>query len=113
MIKIEAIIKPHKLDEVKAGLVNAGILNGLTVTEVRGFGRQKGYIEVYRGREYEVRLLPKIKLEMVIKDEDVEKAINIIVEKARTGELGDGKIFVYPIEKAIRISSGQQGEEAL
>lgn len=113
MKKIEAIIKPHKLDDVKLGLINAGILNGMTVTEVRGFGRQKGYVESYRGIEYEVRLLPKIKLEVLIKDHDEEKAVEIIIEKARTGELGDGKIFVYPVEKAVRISTGEQGEEAL
>lgn len=113
MKKIEAIIKPHKLEDVKNGLVNAGILNGMTVTEVRGFGRQRGYIEIYRGREYEVRLLPKIKIEIAIKDEDVDKAVQIVIQKARTGELGDGKIFIYPVERAIRISSGLEDEEAL
>jgi nitrogen regulatory protein P-II 1 len=113
MKKIEAIVKPHRLDEIKTELENAGILNGMTVTEVRGFGRQKGYVEVYRGREYEVRLLPKVKLEIVIKDEDIDMAIGIIIKKARTGELGDGKIFTHPVEKAIRIGSGQQGEDAL
>ncbi len=113
MKKIEAIIKPHRLDEIKTGLVNAGLLNGMTVTEVRGFGRQKGYVEVYRGREYEVRFLPKVKIDIVVKDEDVDKVIEIIISKARTGELGDGKIFVYPVDRTIRISSRQQGEDAL
>ncbi|MCX8110851.1 MAG: P-II family nitrogen regulator [Syntrophorhabdaceae bacterium] len=113
MKKIEAIVKPHRLDDIKTGLVSSGILNGMTVTEVRGFGRQKGYVEVYRGREYEVRFLPKVKIEVVMKDEDVDKAIEIIIAKARTGEMGDGKIFVYPVERAIRISSGQTGEDAL
>ncbi|MCX7856534.1 MAG: P-II family nitrogen regulator [Deltaproteobacteria bacterium] len=113
MKKIEAIVKPHKLDDIKTGLSNAGILTGMTVTEVRGFGRQKGYVEVYRGREYEVRLLPKLKLEIVIKDEDLETALKIIVEKSRTGEIGDGKIFVYPVEEALRISTGQKGDEAI
>lgn len=113
MKKIEAIVKPHKLDDIKNGLVSAGILNGMTVTEVRGFGRQKGHVEVYRGREYEVRFLPKVKIEIVMKDEDIDKAIEIIIAKARTGEMGDGKIFVYTVESAIRISSGQAGEDAL
>lgn len=113
MKKIEAIVKPHRLDEIKNSLMNAGILNGMTITEVRGFGRQKGYVEVYRGREYEVRFLPKVKIEIVLKDEDVDNAINIIMTKARTGEVGDGKIFVYPLENAIRISSGQTKDEAI
>jgi len=113
MKKIEAIVKPHRLDDIKSGLVSAGVLNGMTVTEVRGFGRQKGYVEVYRGREYEVRFLPKIKIEIVMKDEDIEKAVEIIIAKARTGEMGDGKIFIYPVEKAVRVSSGQTGDDAL
>lgn len=113
MKKIEAIIKPFKLDDVIAGLSEAGIVCGMTVTEVRGFGRQKGFVEVYRGREYEIRLLPKIKIEMVLSDELVEKAVNVIMEKAKTGEVGDGKVFVYSLENAIRIRTGQTGEEAL
>ncbi|MCS7281257.1 MAG: P-II family nitrogen regulator [Desulfobacterota bacterium] len=113
MKKIEAIVKPHRLDEIKAGLSDAGILTGMTVTEVRGFGRQKGYVEIYRGRAYEIRLLPKLKVEIVVKDEDLEKALAIIIEKARTGEIGDGKIFVYPLEEVLRISTGQRGDEAI
>jgi len=113
MKKIEAIVKPHRLEEIKAGLVDAGILHGMTVTEVRGFGRQRGFVEIYRGKEYEVRFLPKIKIELVVKDEDEDQAIAVILDKAKTGEIGDGKIFVYPIEKAIRISSGQKDNDAI
>ncbi len=113
MKKIEAIIKPFKLDDVVAGLSEAGMVCGMTVTEVRGFGRQKGFIEVYRGKEYEVRFLPKLKIEIVLSDELVERTVNIIIENSKTGDVGDGKIFVYPIEDAIRIRTGQRGEEAL
>jgi len=113
MKKIEAIVKPHRLEEIKAGLVDAGILHGMTVTEVRGFGRQRGFVEIYRGKEHEVRFLPKIKIELVVKDEDEDQAIAVILDRAKTGEIGDGKIFVYPIEKAIRISSGQKDNDAI
>jgi len=113
MKKIEVIIKPFKLDEVVQGLSEAGIICGMTVTEVRGFGRQKGFVEIYRGREYEIRFLPKLKIEIVLNDELVEKAVSIITEKAKTGEVGDGKIFVFDLEDAIRIRTGQRGEEAL
>ncbi len=113
MKKIEAIIKPFKLDEVVQGLSEAGIVCGMTVTEVKGFGRQKGFIEVYRGREYEIRFLPKLKIEIVLSDELVDKTISIIMERAKTGEVGDGKIFIYDLEDAIRIRTGQRAEEAL
>ncbi len=113
MKKIEAIIKLFKLDDVVAGLSEAGIVCGMTVTEVRGFGRQKGFIEVYRGKEYEVRFLPKLKIEIVLTDELVEKAVDVILNKAKTGEVGDGKIFISDLEDAIRIRTGQRGEEAL
>ncbi|MCX7794217.1 MAG: P-II family nitrogen regulator [Thermodesulfovibrionales bacterium] len=113
MKKIEAIIKPFKLDDVVQGLTEAGITHGMTVTEVRGFGRQKGFVEVYRGREYEIRFLPKLKIEIVLNDELVDKALNIILEKARTGEVGDGKVFIYDLRDAVRIRTGQRGEEAL
>lgn len=111
MKKVEAIIRWHKLNEVRKGLMDAGLLTGMTVTEVKGFGRQKGYVETYRGREYEVRFLPKIKIEIVIKDEDVEKATEIILAKARTGDVGDGKIFIYPIENVYTIRTGEKEEE--
>jgi nitrogen regulatory protein P-II 1 len=113
MKKIEAIIKPFKIDEVVQGLSEAGIICGMTVSEVRGFGRQKGFVEVYRGREYEVRFLPKLKIEIVLSDDLVEKAISVITERAKTGEVGDGKIFIFNLEDAIRIRTGQRGEEAL
>lgn len=112
MKKIEAIIKPFKLDEVKESLNSIGI-QGMTITEVKGFGRQKGYIEVYRGREYEVRFLPKVKIEIIIPDALVDQAINTIIEKAKTGNVGDGKIFIYSVEDAIRIRTGERGEEAI
>lgn len=112
MKKIEAIIKPFKLDEVKDALSNIGI-QGMTVTEVKGFGRQKGYIEVYRGQEFEVRFLPKVKIEIIVPDNLVDAVINTIVEKAKTGNVGDGKIFVYPVEDVIRIRTGEKGEEAI
>ncbi len=113
MKKIEAIIKPFKIDDVLQGLSEAGIICGMTVSEVRGFGRQKGFVEIYRGREYEIRFLPKLKIEIVLSDELVEKAISVITERARTGEVGDGKIFIFNLEDAIRIRTGQKGEEAL
>jgi nitrogen regulatory protein P-II 1 len=112
MKKVEAIIKPFKLDEVKSGLHLIGI-NGMTVTEVKGFGRQKGHVEVYRGTEYEVNFLPKIKIEVVIPDSMIDKVISAIIEKARTGNIGDGKIFLYSLEDVIRIRTGEKGETAI
>ena len=112
MKKVEAIIKPFKLDEVKSGLNAIGI-NGMTVTEVKGFGRQKGHVEVYRGTEYVVNFLPKIKIEVVIPDSMIDKVIATIIEKARTGNIGDGKIFLYSLEDVIRIRTGEKGETAI
>ena len=112
MKKIEAIIKPFKLDEVKEALQEIGI-QGLSVTEVKGFGRQKGHTELYRGAEYVVDFLPKVKIEVVLADDMVEAAIEAIVDTARTDKIGDGKIFVSPVEQAIRIRTGESGEDAL
>ena len=112
MKKIEAVIKPFKLDEVRESLSEIGV-NGLTVTEVKGFGRQKGHTEVYRGAEYVVDFLPKIKVEAVVADELVDRAIEAITEASRTGRIGDGKIFVQPVEQVIRIRTGETGEEAV
>ena len=112
MKKIEAIIKPFKLDEVKEALQEAGI-QGLSVTEVKGFGRQKGHTELYRGAEYVVDFLPKVKIELVVTDDMVEPAIAAIIQAARTDKIGDGKIFVYPVEQAIRIRTGETGDDAI
>jgi nitrogen regulatory protein P-II 1 len=112
MKKVEAIIKPFKLDEVKEALQEAGI-QGLSVTEVKGFGRQKGHTELYRGAEYVVDFLPKVKIEVVLTDDMVDQAIAAIVAAARTDKIGDGKIFVYPIEQAIRIRTGETGDDAV
>ncbi|MBB5514748.1 nitrogen regulatory protein P-II 1 [Rubricella aquisinus] len=112
MKKIEAIIKPFKLDEVKEALQEVGI-QGLSVIEAKGFGRQKGHTELYRGAEYVVDFLPKVKIEVVIDDALVEPAIEAIVGAAKTGKIGDGKIFVLPVEQAIRIRTGEEGPEAL
>jgi nitrogen regulatory protein P-II 1 len=112
MKKVEAIIKPFKLDEVKDALVEIGI-GGMTVTEVRGFGQQKGHTEIYRGTEYVIDFLPKVKIEIVVKDEDVEKVIETIMKTAQTGRVGDGKIFVIPIEEVVRIRTGERGEQAI
>ena len=112
MKKIEAIIKPFKLDDVREALADAGIF-GMTVIEVKGFGRQKGHTEIYRGAEYAVDFLPKIKIELVLADERVENAIEIIIQAARSGKIGDGKIFVSSIEQAVRIRTDEQDEEAL
>ncbi|WP_299197526.1 P-II family nitrogen regulator [Thermocrinis sp.] len=112
MKKVEAIIKPFKLDEVKDALVEIGI-GGMTVTEVRGFGQQKGHTEIYRGTEYVIDFLPKVKIEVVVKDEDVEKVIETIMKTAQTGRVGDGKIFVIPVEEVIRIRTGERGEQAI
>ena len=112
MKKIEAIIKPFKLEEVKEALGEIGI-EGMTVTEVKGFGRQKGQTEIYRGSEYVVDFLPKIKLEVVLGDDKVEEAVATIVKSARTGKIGDGKIFVIPVEDAVRIRTGEKAEAAV
>ena len=112
MKKIEAIIKPFKLDEVKEALQSIGI-QGLTAVEVKGFGRQKGHTELYRGAEYIVDFLPKIKLEIIVNDEDVSKVVEAIQKTAKTGRIGDGKIFVSPIEEVIRIRTGETGSSAI
>jgi len=112
MKKIEAVIKPFKLDEVKEALHEVG-LQGLTVLEAKGFGRQKGHTELYRGAEYVVDFLPKVKIEVICDDTMVERAVEAIVNAARTGRIGDGKIFVTPIEEVIRIRTGERGEQAL
>ncbi|MBI5637813.1 MAG: P-II family nitrogen regulator [Nitrospinae bacterium] len=112
MKKIEAIIKPHKLDEVKAKLIEIGIY-GMTVTEVKGFGRQKGHTELYRGTEYKIDFLPKVKLETVVPEEMVDKAVDAIIGAAYAGQIGDGKIFVSPIEETIRIRTKERGKEAI
>lgn len=112
MKKIEAIIKPFKLDEVKQGLSELGI-KGMTVTQVKGFGRQRGHKEVYRGAEYQVDLISKIKIEIVMETSAVPDAVKLIQEKARTGEIGDGKIFVIPVEETVRIRTGETGKDAI
>jgi nitrogen regulatory protein P-II 1 len=112
MKKIEAIIKPFKLDEVKNALHEVGI-TGMTVSEVKGFGRQKGHTEVYRGAEYVIDFLPKIKIEVVLDDAIAERAVQAIQDSARTDKIGDGKIFVFPVEQAIRIRTGEQGPDAV
>jgi nitrogen regulatory protein P-II 1 len=110
--KVEAIIKPFKLDEVKQALSEVGIA-GLTATEVKGFGRQKGHTELYRGAEYVVDFLPKVKVEVVVSDALVTKVVEVIERAAKTGRIGDGKIFVVPVEEVIRIRTGERGEDAL
>ncbi len=112
MKKIEAIIKPFKLDDVKESLKEMGA-HGLTVTEVKGFGRQKGHTELYRGAEYVVDFLPKIKLEIITPDNMVTKVVDAIMDSAKTGKIGDGKIFILPMEEVIRIRTGERGEDAL
>ncbi|MCC6501918.1 MAG: P-II family nitrogen regulator [Deltaproteobacteria bacterium] len=112
MKKIEAIIKPFKLDEVKEALNEIGI-KGITVSEVKGFGRQKGHTELYRGTEYVVDFLPKIKMEIVVKEDMVAKVVETIVAAARTGRIGDGKVFVMSVDDAVRIRTGESGEEAI
>ena len=112
MKKIEAIIKPFKLDDVKEALQEVG-LQGITVVEARGFGRQKGHTELYRGAEYVVDFLPKVKIEVVVEDAMVERTVEAIVNAARTGRIGDGKIFILPIEDAIRIRTGERGNDAI
>ncbi len=112
MKKIEAIIKPFKLDDVREALSEIGI-TGMTVTEVKGFGRQKGHTELYRGAEYVVDFLPKVRLDLVVKEDQVERAIEVISKSARTGKIGDGKIFVYPVEQVVRIRTGETGPDAV
>ncbi|HEY9616966.1 P-II family nitrogen regulator [Pantanalinema rosaneae CENA516] len=112
MKKVEAIIRPFKLDEVKIALVNAGIV-GMTVSEVRGFGRQKGQTERYRGSEYTVEFLQKLKIEIVVEDEQVDMVVDKIIVAARTGEIGDGKIFITPVDQIIRIRTGEKNQEAI
>lgn len=112
MKKIEAIVKPFKLDEVKNALSQIGV-QGMTVAEVRGFGRQKGHTEVYRGAEYKIDFIPKVKLELIVVDEMVGQVIETIERAAKTGKIGDGKIFVYPVEEVIRIRTGERGRDAI
>ena len=112
MKKVEAIIKPFKLDDVKDGLTSLGV-KGLTVTEVKGFGRQRGHKEIYRGAEYQVDFISKIKIEVVMESDLVPEAVKAIQEKAHTGQIGDGKIFIVPIEEVIRIRTGETGNEAI
>ena len=112
MKKIEAIIKPFKLDDVREALSDLGI-TGMTVTGVRGFGRQKGHTELYRGAEYMVDFLPKVKMEIVVPDDLLEPCLNAIIETAQTGKIGDGKIFVYEVERVVRIRTGEENEDAI
>jgi nitrogen regulatory protein P-II 1 len=112
MKKIEAIIKPFKLDDVREALSEIGV-TGMTVTEVKGFGRQKGHTELYRGAEYVVDFLPKVKMEIILADEQVDACVEAITKAAHTGRIGDGKIFITPLEQAIRIRTGEDGEEAI
>ena len=112
MKKIEAYIKPFKLDEVKDALTEIGLV-GMSIGEVRGFGRQRGHTEVYRGSEYRVDFLPKVRIELVVSDDEVDRAIEAILNAARTGQVGDGKIFVFPVERAIRIRTGETDESAI
>ena len=112
MKKVEAIIKPFKLDEVKEGLSSIGV-QGLTVSEVKGFGRQKGHTELYRGAEYVIDFLPKVKLEVIVKDELVSQVVETITKAAKTGRIGDGKIFVLPVDEVVRIRTGERGPDAI
>jgi nitrogen regulatory protein PII len=112
MRKIEAIIKPFKLDEVKQALSEIGIM-GMTISEVKGYGRQKGHKEIYRGAEYQVDFIPKIKIEIIVEQSMVDLVVNKIIESARTGKIGDGKIFVLPVEEVIRVRTGETGKDAI
>jgi len=112
MKKIEAIIRPFKLEEVKEALVEEGI-RGLTISEVRGYGRQKGHTETYRGSEYRIEFVPKIKIEVVVEDSKVEKIVDAILKTAKSGQVGDGKIFIYNVEDAVRIRTGESGKDSL
>ncbi len=110
--KIEAIIRPFKLEDVKEALVEVGV-RGLTISEVRGYGRQKGHTETYRGSEYRIEFIPKIKIEVVVKDSNVNKVVDAIIKSAKTGQVGDGKIFIYNVNEVIRIRTDESGEQAL
>ena len=112
MKKIEAVIKPFKLDDVKEKLAEIGV-QGMSVTEVKGFGRQQGHTEVYRGAEYVIDFLPKVKIEIILSDELVQRAVEVMMEAARTGKIGDGKIFILPLDEVVRIRTGERGEEAI
>jgi len=112
MKMVTAVVKHFKLDDVRRALTDAGV-QGMTIVEVKGFGRQKGHMEVYRGAQYEVRFLPKVKVEVAVPDSDLDRVVNTIQEAAKTGEIGDGKIFVYDLENVVRIRTGQTGEEAI
>ncbi|WP_416307582.1 nitrogen regulatory protein P-II [Neptunicella sp. SCSIO 80796] len=112
MKKIEAIIKPFKMDDVRESLAEIGI-TGMTVTEVKGFGRQKGHTELYRGAEYQVDFLPKVKVDLIVNDDQVDRAVETIVQAAKTGKIGDGKIFVYDVGRVVRIRTGEENEDAI
>jgi nitrogen regulatory protein P-II 1 len=112
MKKIEAVVRPHKLDDIREALSEVGI-RGMTITEVKGFGRQKGHTEIYRGSEYSVDFIPKIKIEIVVKDDLAQKVVDIVVKTAKTGQVGDGKLFVFPVEEVIRVRTEESGEDAL
>jgi nitrogen regulatory protein PII len=112
MKKIEAIIRPFRIDDVREALAEIGV-KGMTLTEVKGYGRQKGHTELYRGSEYQIDFLPKLKLEVVVADAQVDKVVETIVRAAKTGQVGDGKIFIYSLEDAVRVRTGESGEEAL
>jgi nitrogen regulatory protein P-II 1 len=112
MKKVEAIIKPFKLDDVKEALAEAGI-TGMTISEVKGYGRQQGHSELYRGAEYVVDFLPKVKIDVIVEEGDVDKVIEVITQAARTGKIGDGKVFVSPIERIVRIRTGEEDSEAV
>ena len=112
MKKIEAIIRPFRIDDVREALTEIGI-KGMTLTEVKGYGRQKGHTELYRGSEYQIDFLPKMKIEVIVADDAVDRVVDTIVAAAKTGQVGDGKIFVYPVEDAIRVRTGESGEAAL
>lgn len=112
MKKIEAVIKPFRLDEVKEALNGIGI-KGMTISEVKGYGRQKGHTEIYRGAEYHIDFLPKLKIEIIVRTDQVDQVLDTIVKAARTGKIGDGKIFVLPVEQAVRVRTGERDEEAL
>jgi nitrogen regulatory protein P-II 1 len=112
MKKIEAIIRPFRIDDVREALAEIGV-KGMTLTEVKGYGRQKGHTELYRGSEYQIDFLPKIKLEVIVSDKTLDKVVDTIIKAAKTGQVGDGKIFIYPVEDVIRVRTGESGEEAL
>ncbi len=112
MKKIEAIVRPHKMEDIREALHEIGI-NGMTITEVKGIGRQKGHTETYRGSEYEINFVPKIKLEVVVPDNQAQQVISVVIKTAKTGEVGDGKIFLQPIEEAIRVRTEESGESSL